>query len=204
MKTIIKTVVLFFLAGIIIGQTNDSYILKIGDTELGGYVGLNTKFTSVDSDAAGFLEARAAITFDGKWAVGLDFSGLHYDYKLDEIVNEGTYHLNSGYAGIFVERIFPLSENLKLSASILFAQGFINYLYDKDYRADKNWYERKIDEDFYHLFEPQIEIQYCVGNHWWIGVNGSYRFASPIELKNSDENLLRNFGAGLTIKYGLF
>ena len=206
MKTRTKLIVIFLLltGGVLFSQPQKNYLFKLGDTEIGGYVGMNTKVTGLGTKTAGFLDFRGAVTINSHWAIGLNVSGLYYDKKLDELVADGTYHIYSTYGGIFVEHFWDLSEDFKLSASLLMGEGFVNYQYDKDYRANKEWYERKIDEDFFHLFEPQLEIQYNFSNLWWVGLNTSYRSVSPIQLRGADDNMLSKFSTGLTLKYGLF
>ncbi len=204
MKTKFVLIAFFLLTISLSAQTTENYLFKLGETNIGGYIGLNTKMTSLRSDPAGFLDLRGAITLNGNWAIGLGVSALYYDKKLTGLVEDGTYHLGAGYAGLFIERIFTLDDNLKLSVSLLMANGLTNYLYDKDYRSEKVWYERKIDETTFFLWEPQLEVQYRIGEYWWLGVNTSIRSTSPVEMIGTDESIFRNFSVGVTAKYGLF
>lgn len=203
MKTKLFTLVMLILTTASFAQNKD-HLFTIGETNFGGYIGVNTKYSKLESNDVGFLELRGALTFDNGWGVGICASGLWYDKSLNELVSDGTYHVNSGYIGLFVEKIFNVTDDLKISTSLLMGNGFVNYLYDKEYRKDKIWTEEKIDETTYHITEPSVEIQYRISGNCWIGLNGSYRFTSEVELLGMDEDAFRNFGAGLTIKYGLF
>lgn len=205
MKTKLFAFIMLALSVTIFAQNErKNYFLTIGETHIGGYVAVNTKYSKLESNDVGFLELRGALTFDNGWAVGIGASGLWYDKALDELVTDGTYRTNSGYIGLFVEKIFTLNDDLKISTSLLMANGFVNYLYDKEYRKDKLWFEEKIDETTYHITEPAVEIQYRIAGNVWIGLNGSYRLSSPVELVGMDEDAFRNFAAGITFKYGLF
>jgi hypothetical protein len=203
MKTKLFVILLIMLTGFAFAQEKENYLFKIGDTELGGYLGLNGRYTTVDSDPAGWVDVRAAITFKNNWAIGLGASGLYYDKKLSKLVNDGTYHLNGGYAGFYIEKFFDVSDDLKISVSLLLGNGLVNYIYDKDYRKEKLWYQEKIDETTFTVWEPMVEIQYNLGSNLWLGLNGGFRNTSPIEMIGTDENVFNNFNAGFTFKWGV-
>ncbi|MDZ7764490.1 MAG: hypothetical protein U5K00_08695 [Melioribacteraceae bacterium] len=139
-----------------------------------------------------------------KWGVGFSFSALHYDRGMNKLVNDGAYHLNAGYAGIYVERIFSLSEDFRFSVSVTSGMGEAYYQYDKDYRKEKVWSEEIIDKTTFAIFEPSIEFNYNFAGNYWIGVMGTFRNTSPLKLIGADEKLFQKFTGGITLKYGLF
>ena len=73
---------------------------------MGGTISIGGRYTTLDSRTAGFLDVRAGITLDSTWVVGLGFSALYFDRALSALVPDGTYHLNAGYQGIYIERYF--------------------------------------------------------------------------------------------------
>jgi hypothetical protein len=189
----------------VFAQEDENYIISFHETKLGAYLGIGGRYsTSLDSDPAGFLDFRGAVVFNGSWAVGLTGSGLYYDKKLSRLVNDGTYHLHISYGAVFVEKIFSLNEDFKISLSIATGSGEAYYEYDKDYHKEKIWTEETIDKTTFAIFEPGIEIQHRISGNWWIGINGTYRNTSPLTLIGTDENLLRKFSGGLTFKWGIF
>lgn len=196
--------ILFLLASNLFGQPNKNYLFKINDTQIGGYVGVNGRLSSVYSDAAGFLDGRIVGVINEKWGVGFSFSALHYDKGLTSLVNDGAYHLNAAYAGIYIERIFSLSDDFKFSVSVTSGMGEAQYQYDKDYRKEKVWTEEIIDKTTFAVFEPALEVQYNITGNYWIGIMGSFRNTSPLELIGADEQLLQKFTGGISLKYGLF
>ncbi|MFA7288180.1 MAG: hypothetical protein WC055_04810 [Melioribacteraceae bacterium] len=203
MKAKLFIIFVLIITGLAIGQPKDNYLFKIGDTELGGYLGFNGKYSTINSDAGGWVDVRAAITFKSNWAIGVGASGLYYDKKLSKLVNDGTYHLNGGYAGFYVEKFFDISDDIKISVSLLLGNGVVNYIYDKEYRKEKTWTEEKIDETTFTVWEPMVEIQYNLGSNLWLGLNGGFRNTSPIEMIQTDENVFNNFNAGFTFKWGI-
>lgn len=171
---------------------------------VGLYGGLYGSYSPVNSDAAGYLGYRIGVVFDHRFGIGLAAYGLSYDRTLKEIVSDGNYHLQAGYAGLFLEYIQPISKNLKASVSMLMAQGVALYQYDKDYREGKEWYQETIDRDNFHVTEPGIEIQTRIAGNWWIGANATYRLTSPIKMMGTNESMLQNYSAGISLKYGVF
>lgn len=204
MKTRLFLLAIFLFTALSNAQTEDNYLFSINDTKLGGYVSLGGRYSTLDSEDAGFLDFKAAVVFESGWAVGLAGSGLYYDKSLSRLVSDGTYHLEAAYGGVFVEKMFSFNKDFKFSLYIISGSGTAEYTYDKEYREDKTWTEETIDKTTFFIFEPGIEIQHRVAGNWWIGVNGSYRNTSPLELIDTDENLFRKFSAGITVKYGIF
>ena len=205
MKTKLLLLVSLALAATFIAQPKEkNYLFTLGETNLGGYLALGGKYTTVNSDNAGILDFRAALTFESGWAVGFGASGFSYDKKLSALVSDGTYHLEAGYAGFFVEKIFSITDDFKLSASVLMASGLTKYRYDKDYRKDKTWAEETIDQTTFYVTEPAIEVTHRIAGNWWVALSGSYRLSSPVQMIGTDEEIFKNFGGGISFKYGLF
>jgi len=173
-------------------------------SNLGGTILVAGKYTTLNAQAAGFLEVRGGITLNDSWTFGLGGAGLYYDKKLSSLVSDGTYHLYAAYGGIYVERSFWISPNFKGSVSLLTGQGKIYYQYDNDYRKEKVWTEEIIDETTFAVLEPGVTLQYRVGENVWLGLTASYRSTSPIRLLNTSESLLRNGSAGLTFSWDVF
>lgn len=208
MKTRLITAIFVILTGItLFAQENRSLLsIQTGESKLnlGGYISTNLKYSSWENKPAGFLDLKAAVTFNSKWAVGLSATGLYYDKKLSKIVNDGTYHIYAGYTGIFLERMFYVTDEMILSLGILTGQGEAYYKYDKEYRDGRPWYQEVIDKETFSVFEPSVEIQQNIGGNFYLGLSGSYRFSSPLKLTQTDEKALNTFGGGLSLKYGIF
>jgi hypothetical protein len=171
---------------------------------VGGYIGISGSYTEVMSKPAGYLGAQLGIVFDKRYAIGLAGNALWYDYALSEAVSNGTYHLEAGYAGIFFEYMQPLGSRIRLTFSLLTGMGVAKYTYDKAYRDSMPWYQRTIDTRDFSFIEPGIGLMGRVAKKWWIGLNGSYRATSPINLPSAPVNLLNNFSAGISVRFGIF
>lgn len=191
-------------AAIVSGGENPQYFTTFNNTEIGGYVALGGRASSISGDRAGWLDGRVVVVLNGKWGIGLAGSALNYDYSLDKLVDDGTYRLEAGYAGLYVERIFQVSEDFKITLAVTSGYGTALYRYDKKYRKEKRWSEEIIDQVQFHVFEPALEIDYRITGNVWVALNASIRNTSPVELIGSTDKMLQKPGIGLSFKYGIF
>ena len=70
---------------------------------LGYYGGVYGTYSPVDNRAAQWLSGRLGVVIDRHWGIGVAGSMLNYDYKLSEVVNDGTYRLQAAFTGIFID-----------------------------------------------------------------------------------------------------
>lgn len=207
-KAIITTLAIIFASVTISAQEHPTHIWeyqgKKKTNELGLYAGLSGTYAPVLGKSAGFLGARAGLVFNQRWTIGLAAKGLAFDHTLNEVVSDGDYRLEGGYAGMYVEFLQPVGDNLRLSLSLMTANGIVLYRYDKQHLEGKEWYEETIDQDTYGVMEPGFEILVRVGGNWWIGAKAAWRSTSPLELKGTGENILEGNEAGLSVRYGIF
>ncbi|MCB0282388.1 MAG: hypothetical protein H6627_00735 [Calditrichae bacterium] len=197
-------IITLLIASFVFGGENPQYFTTFNNTEIGGYVALGGRASSLSGDRAGWLDGRAVVVLNGKWGIGIAGSALNYDYTLDKLVNDGTYRLEAGYAGLYVERIFSVNEDFKITIAVTSGYGTALYRYDKEYRKEKKWSEEIIDQVQFHVFEPAIEIDYRITGNVWVALNGSIRNTSPLELLGSTNKMLQKPGIGLSFKYGIF
>ncbi|MCF8304736.1 MAG: hypothetical protein K9I94_15780 [Bacteroidales bacterium] len=189
-------------------QKNEGdYILAFGKEKthtLGLYGGLYGSYSEVQDLSSGYLGYRLGAVINEKWGFGFAGFGLSNDHTMRELVSDGTYHMQAGYAGMFVEYIQPIGRHVNASFSVISAAGLIKYQYDKAFAKEKVWHEDIIDQDTYGVFEPGIELQTRLSKNWWIGAYATYRTTSPIKMLNTEEDVLENYTAGISIKLGKF
>ena len=202
--TILMTARIFAMAQ---DKNHNNHLLEIDGKnktpKIGFFGGLSVNYTEIFDDPAGSLGAKAGIIFNHKFSIGLAGYGLWYDYRLNDLVQDGTYHMEAGYSGLYLEYLHPLSEKIKLGFSVITGHGIAQYKYDKQYLEGRPWYKEIIDRETFAVFEPGFEIMTQVGSKWWIGANISYRSTSPIKLQGTNEDFLNNYHTGISIRYGI-
>jgi hypothetical protein len=171
---------------------------------IGIYGGLSGSYTEVMGKTAGWAGARLGVVFDKRFTVGLAGYGLCFDHTLNSLVNDGTYRLESGYAGAYFEYMLPVGNRVRFGFSLLLGEGLAKFTYDKEFRDDKPWYQQTIDQHYYAVTEPGVEVLFRIAPKWWLGLNGSYRLTSPVELRQTSDDLFNKFNAGVSVRFGLF
>lgn len=209
-KVFITTAVLVLGSLFAKAQNNDhknyiwSYEGKKKTNTIGSYVGLSGTYSPLKGKNSYWLGGRIGVVFNNKWTIGIGGNLLDYDKQLDELVNDGTYRLQAGYGGLFVERLFSLQNWGKISMSWLSGSGITFFEYDKEYAESREWYQEIIDMEDFAINELGVEFQIRVYKNWWLGAQASYRLTSPIEMKGEDEFFLRDYSAGISVKWGIF
>lgn len=181
-----------------------SYQGKNKEQKLGGYLALDGLYHSLDAEPSGMLGARAGLVWNSRWGVGLMGQALWYDHALNEVVNDGPYHLQVGLAGAYAEYMIPVHKRWRMSIMLASGSGIALYQYDKEAREGKTWYEEIIDRKTFAFIQPTVEIQRHLGGRWWLGAELSYRSTSEIELEGLNSNFMNGFNPGVSVKYGLF
>lgn len=171
---------------------------------LGVFGTISGSYTQVMDKPAAWFGAKAGVVINRHWGVGLAGYALNYDRQLDEVVTDGTYRLQAGYSGMFVEYFVPLSNWGKLSFSWTSGMGKAFYQYNKAFREDRPWYDEVIDLEKLVVNDLGINFKYRMVGNWWIGANASYGLTSPVNLTGADEYFLRNYRLGIDLSYGIF
>lgn len=209
-KVIIASTILVLSSVIVKAQESDnkdhiwSFNGKKRTHTIGSYASLSGTYSPLKGDNAFWLGGRIGVVFDQRWTAGVGGNLLNYDKKLDELVTDGKYRLEAGYAGLFIEHLVPLKNWGKIGVSWLSGKGTATYRYDKDYAETRPWYEEIIDTEQFAANEFGVEFQVRVYRNWWLGAQANYRFTSPIELKGEDDFFLRDYSAGISVKWGIF
>ncbi len=210
MKTKVGLTILIVVLLVLASQAQErkNYILSFGGKSkthtLGFYGGLNGLYSTVNENDATWFGGKAGLVFDQHWVVGFAGSTLNYDKNLDRLVSDGTYRLNAGYSGLFVEYLLPVKDFAKVSLSWTTGMGMAKYVYNKEFTAEKMWYEEIIDQDNFAANEFAAGVMFRITGNWWLGLEGSYRDTSPVELIGTDSDLFEKFNVGLSVKYGIF
>ncbi|NJN26952.1 MAG: hypothetical protein HC819_13715 [Cyclobacteriaceae bacterium] len=208
--TVLYCGLVFLTTGFLYAQDSEMknhiwmYEGKKSQQRLGAYLAMDGVYHALDGQSTGLLGIRGALVWNSRWGVGLMGQALWYDEPLDEVVSEGTYHLQAGLAGLYIEYQIPLNENWRTSIMLASGSGLTLYQYDKDDREGKNWYEEIIDRDTFGFVQPTIEIRRKIGGLWWIGAEVGFMGTSELHMQGLPSDFLNGIKPGFSITYGLF
>ncbi len=166
--------------------------------------GLTTKVSQIESKTNVWLGISGAYKISNCLEIGLKGEALHYDYKLNKLDAQKSYHLQSAHIGFFADWHPFGTGDIHFSIPLYFGQGEISYIYDKEYRKELLWKDEIIDKTNYHIWQLGIELEAKISAKFSLAVNISYLSSSPIEMLGTDENILNQFQGGLSLKYNIF
>jgi hypothetical protein len=171
---------------------------------LGLYGGINLSYSPIREKDAYNLGAKAVLVFDNRFGIGLAGKAVSYDHETYLPEDNRPVRLEAGYTGIILEYIQPLGNRVKLSFSLLSGSGLVQYRYHKDLSEELTWTEEIPDRTTYSVLEPGLEFQTRLSGKWWIGLQATYRFTSPVKMLEVNTNILETYTAGISIHYGIF
>jgi len=177
-------------------------VTQAGECRLrGGFISLSALGTSMDAEITGIAKGRLGLNLNNKWAIGLTGSSFFHGPERTKLVNDGTYHLNIQYGGLFVEYNLLTHDRLATSLSFMSGMGSAFFQYDHEYRKNKVWTEEIIDQTSFGVQELALNINIRVAGPWWLGVTGSLRNTAPLELIQTSDDLIKKANAGVQITY---
>ena len=169
----------------------------------GGYGAISVTYSEIDNKDAIIMGARGGWIINHSFAIGLGGYGFVNDINYDNIFhNDLDYNLAGGYGGLFIEPIIASKLPVHISVPILFGMGGIAYIEHQnnwDY-----WWSTDDKSDVYWVFEPAIELEFNLTQHFRMAATASYRFTSNIDMLYTDPEILEGFSAGLVFKFGKF
>ena len=119
---------------------------------------------------------------------------------LDNILGDGFYEWKNIPGKKYKQ---PIYIHLKGSKPFAFA-GLWEEWNSSDGSHPPGYYDGYLDSDAFFVFEPGMEIELNIVSFFRIAIGGSYRYTSDINLIGHDPDLLRNFNAYFTLKFGKF
>jgi hypothetical protein len=164
-------------------------------------IGFETNAGSIESRTNVNLVLNAGLKLTDHLIIGLKGDAMWYDYRLNELDPDMSYHLESGYVGFYIEPTFDLNDKFKLSFPILLGSGQAMFKYDGKYRDELTWTEEIIDKETFSVFEPSMHLAYFINNNMNIFASVNYRFTSPLRFLGADDNMLTQPTFGLGINY---
>ncbi len=168
------------------------------------YIGFDNDYTDINGKLSSTLGLSAAYRLNDNFNIGLTANGIWYDYRLNELDPVRTYHVESGYAGIFIEGIYHLTDKIDLNMILMSGQGLVQLKYDGKYRDELKWDEEIIDRETYSVAELKIGTAYNISDFWKLGLTASYRATSDIFIETLDRDMFNNLKFGVAIQYSIF
>lgn len=208
--TLIMALILISISAFAQEENEIKTLLGGGITSHGGYGGLSVAYSNIDERDAILVGGRGAWLINHKVGIGLAGYGFLTESRFDNVLNN-RYQLAGGYGGLFLEYILNPKSPIHLSFPLTIGAGGVTYTRNNGtFLNDIDGFYGEDSEAFF-VVEPGVEVEINLIKFMRIAFGASYRYTSNIGLNYFDgsgaileEEALRGFNAGITLKFGKF
>lgn len=179
----------------VVPKEKEDETLISGKIALGYYGALIVKFTELNDQSAVLIGGRGGLIINHAFVIGGGGYGLVNDIDTRNFSSYERRFLDFGYGGLVLEYINRSHKLVHLSVHSLIGGGSLCY---RDYLY-YDWYD-----DVFFVAEPGIDLMLNVSKHFRIGLGGSYRFVSGIDMDGLNNADISGPSAALTFKFGRF
>jgi len=166
-------------------------MLFSGKTRVGGFLGPVMKFSEINDQFAALVGGRAGFIINRALLIGIEGYGLVNEIEVSTPRNR---LLDFGYGGLFFGYVNRSQKLVHLSIHSLVGVGGLHYRPDYYY----DW----VDAIF--VFEPGVDLMLNVTKRFRIGLGGTYRFVSDVDLDRLSNSDIGGPSASLVFKFGKF
>jgi hypothetical protein len=152
------------------------------------------RFSEVNDDFALLMGGRIGLVLNRIFVIG----GAGYGLVNEIEAGPADRVLDFGYGGLFLEYINRPHKLMHLSVHSLIGLGGLRYR-PYDYEWDDRWHA-----DALFVLEPGMDVELNITKHIRIGLGGSYRLVSGVDLEGLEGNDLSGPTASMTFKLGRF
>ncbi|MFZ4523387.1 MAG: hypothetical protein ACOYNC_16905 [Bacteroidales bacterium] len=183
---------------------------------IGYFVELNAGYTQFGDKSVFLPGISTGMILNHHWTIGLagSFIGnsrnLHYpDVYFDSAVGSmAAANLAGGYGGLLLEyTLFPTSA-VHLSFPVMIGGGYMFYGQPHQHNSstypNNDWNGGEISHDHFFVVEPGVKVEMNVIKKMRIGVGVSYRYSPDFKLPNTSTELINQFTAKLSLRFGKF
>lgn len=174
-----------------IAKEKDDETLVTGKTTFGGFFGPVVKISELNDEFATLVGGRAGLIINHAFVIGGAGYGLANEIDVYSPRHE---LLDFGYGGLFLGYVNHSRRLVHLSVHTLIGGGGLRYRT----RYYDNWH------DALFVFEPGMEMVLNVTKHFRIGLGGSYRFVSDVDLEGLNNKAMSGPSASVIFKFGKF
>lgn len=138
---------------------------------------------------------------------GLHESNIYYDSSTSKM--HGAY-LNGGYGGLLLEYTLLPNSKVHVSFPLLIGGGSMDYTpsihHDSTFSnfSHKEFHHNYISRDRFFVVEPGVRLEFNLVRAMRLGIGISYRYSPDFKLQNTSSDLLNQFTAKISLRFGKF
>jgi hypothetical protein len=163
-------------------------------THIGLFGGPVIKFSEVNNEFAVLVGGYGGFTINRAFMIGGGGYGLTNEITTS-VYPYGPLYLKCGYGGLLLGYTLGSRKVAHLTFHSLIGGGAVslepNYFYD--------WYD-----DAFFVFEPGLDLEFNITQHFRMGIGGTYRFIQGIDTYGLTDEDVSGPAVSLTFKFGMF
>ena len=166
------------------------------DKGLSGYGGLTVKSANIMRQYNPMIGGMGGLILNQRFAVGAYGHGLtgSIDFSGSDLEQPGAsdLKLRFGYGGLFAEYFVINNQTIRLSTPVKIGYGAAGiYSEETDDRIEKS---RLL------VLEPEVHLDFRIGQHLALGINAGYRLGDVKDLYNITDRNMSGWTLGLGLK----
>jgi hypothetical protein len=208
--------------------TNDSHSSKIhtlfgngnGSCKIshGLFIEMNAGYSMFGSKSVFLPGMSIGMILDHHWTIGatgtflgnhngLHESNIYYDSSASKM--RGAY-LNGGYGGVLLEYTLLPSSKVHVVFPLIIGGGSMDYTRSMNHDSTfsnfshKEFHHSYISRDRFFVVEPGVRVEFNLVRVIRLGLGISYRYSPDFKLQNTSPDLLNQFTAKVSLRFGKF
>ena len=177
-----------------------------GDIEHGGYGCFVAKGSPVRGQMQLFLGGYGGWFINHTFMIGLGGYGMSSKLSAADNVpkiQNRTLDVEMGYGGFMAEYTMNSNKIIHFSGQLLLGAGAATYSWNSQFTDDAtDFQEAPVDSFFTAEFGANVEFN--IASFFRMGVGGSYRFATGLDIVGLTDKDISGPAANITLKFGKF
>jgi hypothetical protein len=186
---------------------------------LGYFIEMDGGYTMFGSKSAFLPGMSMGMILDHHWTIGATGSfignpdGVHQKniyYDSTESKMHGA-NLKGGYGGLLLEYTLLPNSKVHVAFPLMIGGGSMEYIrschhHDSTFseNSDKEFHHGFISHDRFFVIEPGVRLEINMIKSLRLGLGISYRYSPDFKLENTSADLINQFTAKLSIRFGKF
>ena len=184
---------------------------------LGYFIEMDAGYTRFGHHNVMLPGISMGLILNHNWSVGMTGSfignpqGLHFHHSYTDSTGQEekkSRDLRGGFGGALVEyTLFPKSR-VHVSFPLMIGGGYLYWSqvhYENSSNNNDNSYNHKYNNGaHFFVVEPGVKLELNLAKMFRLGLGVSYRYAPDLDLRHAPDNLVNQFTAKLSLKFGKF
>lgn len=154
--------------------------------------------TTYAGEVSGLGEARLSLSLSPWMDIFVGAAGVHHMERSTE-GDLGDYHTEIGWSYLGFRPYLTLGNRVELGLSLSSGMGLVQYRYNRELQEELTWTEEYLDRVDVAVTTLAADMVVLLPRGWEAGIEGGWRFSSPLETPYGEKGDLSSWFGGLRI-----